>query len=165
MQEEKMTRSGLAGLAAAIVLAGAVPVAAQQSDAVSKDSPFAEMAKQWQDDYNRNDIAAVAALYAGNAVWVFPDGIVRGRANIEQDISKRQKAGWVDVSISDEGDHAEGNLAWSVGKWSGHIRGQNGAETPIGGFWSVLFVRQGSGWKIQEHTTNVTLPPPQPAQR
>ena len=77
----------LVGLAIGSVL----PTFAQQKDTV--DPQIAQQIRalgvKYDEAFNKNDAAAVAALYKEDAVWRTPHGTFTGRQAIEKDYAKR----------------------------------------------------------------------------
>jgi ketosteroid isomerase-like protein len=110
-------------------------------------SPFPTLVKQWQDAANQGNAGAVAALYATDAVFCATEGILHGRSDIQNDLDGQFKAGFSDIALTNEEDHQQpgANWAYSVGAWSSNA----GA---VKGYWSVLWVQQGTSWQIQQHT-------------
>jgi hypothetical protein len=97
--------------------------------------------------------AALAALYAPNAVAVFPEGIFTTNSEIQTDLSNQFTAGWSNIKLVDQNDIKENNVAWSYGNYSGNL----GTQT-ISGYWSVAWVQDhNNNWLIQLHTTNQAL--------
>jgi ketosteroid isomerase-like protein len=120
---------------------------------MSDTSNFAQIIQQWLNYANQGDTKDLAALYANNAVGVFPEGIFDGVAAIMNDLGGQLQNGWKITKLTDKEDHPLTNtLAWSVGDWTGTFKGQ-----AIRGHWSVLWVQQSGAWKIQEQTVVQTV--------
>jgi uncharacterized protein (TIGR02246 family) len=68
-----------------LAISFAVPTFAQQTDTV--DPKIAQqiraLASKYDEGFNRNDAAAVAALYTEGAVFTTPNGTLNGRQAIE----------------------------------------------------------------------------------
>jgi uncharacterized protein (TIGR02246 family) len=101
--------------------------------------------------YNKNDAAALAALFTEDAIYVAPEGVFGGQLGGRQAIEKA----FVDVFqrhptnfISEANQlNAIGNDAWAVGQWWCTLESQNGAVFARG-YWSALYLREGDAWKI-----------------
>jgi len=52
-----------------------------------------------------------------------------------------------------------GNEAWDTGQWGETGQGKSGEPTPIKGYWSAVYTREGDNWKIRMLTYNVTPAP------
>ena len=154
----------LAGLA----ISFALPTFAQQKEAVDPKivEQFFAGGKKYAEAVNNNDAAAVAALYTEDAVFLTPQGPIYGRKAIEKffadDFQKWHHSNFI-VNADQYSPHiigTSGNEAWSNGKWSQTIKGQNFGPIQLNGYWSSITVREGDAWKILMDTTNVTPAPP-----
>jgi ketosteroid isomerase-like protein len=125
-----------------------------EDETMSTTSPFPQIIQQWQDLANKGDAAGLAALYSTNdPVAIFTEGIFRGQSAIQANLSTQFQQGWKNIKLTDDEDHPQGNWAWSVGEWSSTFAGQ-----AVSGYWSVLWVQQGSAWKIQQQTVVTQIP-------
>jgi hypothetical protein len=82
----------LAGLA----ISFALPTFAQQKDTVDPkiDQQIRALAMKYVEAFNRNDAAALAALYSEDAVWRTPQGTFSGRKAIEKHYADYQFHTW-----------------------------------------------------------------------
>jgi ketosteroid isomerase-like protein len=134
-----------------IFIAGTVTAAAAEIDA----SKCAGNGKQWQDAFNKGDTSAVAALYTSDAVEVTPTGIQVGPAAVKKRLDEGIKEGWKqDLIIVATKCDIEGAVRWSSGSWK-----QTSPQGFVGGFWTVIEVKDLNGWKLQNLTFNQTPPP------
>jgi uncharacterized protein (TIGR02246 family) len=121
--------------------------------------------------FNKNDAAALAALFTEDALLVEPEGMFQGRQAIEKafvDVFQR----WHPTNFISEGNklNAIGNDAFAVGRWWCTLESQNG-PVQVRGYWSEIYVREGDAWKIRMLTLNEKKPdflndlqqPPRPA--
>lgn len=152
----------LAGLAISFV----VPTLAQQKD--TADPQIAQQIEtfsmKYDEAFNKNDAAAVAAFFTVDAVQVAPEGLFSGRGAIEKryaDVFQRSHP--ANHSRKVDQLNVVGNAAWAVGEWSTTNQGQNGTFQ-VKGYWSALFVRDGDDWKFRMSTFNITPPPTPPAE-
>jgi uncharacterized protein (TIGR02246 family) len=121
--------------------------------------------KKIEEAYNNNDAAAVAALYADDAVEVTNRGPVYGR----QAVDKYFEGVFQKVHISDyvsKADPVRGirkgmadNEMWANGEWSGTIQVKGANPVEQKGYWSSIKVLEGDTWKIKMGTFNVAPPP------
>ena len=133
------------------VIVGTVTAAAAEIDA----SKCSTTPKQWQDAFNKGDTSAVAALYGSDAVEVTPAGIRLGPAAVKERLDEGFKEGNKnDLLIVATKCDIEGAVRWSSGSWN-----QTSPRGPVSGFWTVIEVKDGLGWKMQNLTFNLTPPP------
>lgn len=143
---------------AAIVLGLiASPVRAEEADPAK--TPFAAVGTQFIEAFNRKDVAAVAALYAEDAIRVNSGGMIRGRAAIQRAIGEGLEAGAHDLKLRYHAAQIDGNTGWSVAEYDFQTRGKDGTATPVHGLATVAWIRDGQAWKIKVHTL-VNTPPP-----
>jgi uncharacterized protein (TIGR02246 family) len=99
--------------------------------------------------FNKNDAAAVAALFTEDAISATPEGMFYGRQAIEKafvDVFQR----WHPTNFMSEGNKLNGigNDAWAVGQWWWTFESQNG-PVPVRGYWSEIYAREGDAWQIR----------------
>ena len=123
--------------------------------AAEMDTSKCTVHNQWQDAFNKGDASAVAALYTADAVEVTPAGIRVGPAAVKERVDEGIKQAKPDLVIVATKCDIEGAIRWSSGSWK-WTSAQHGAE---GGFWTVIEVKDGNGWKMQNLTYNLTPPP------
>jgi uncharacterized protein (TIGR02246 family) len=164
IREETMKVSLLLTLAG-LAIGVAVPSIAQQKDTadprmvqqcdllgvVSAIDEFGALSQKLDEAYNKNDAAAVAALFTEDAVLVAPDGIFSGR----QDIEKRYKDTLQRWPITDFNGRRErrhlnaiDNAVWSAGQWASTFQSETGPAFAWG-YWSAIYIREGDAWKIR----------------
>ena len=148
----------LAGIAsAALFLLIAGTARAEAIDPAS--SPFAAVGKQYIEAYNRKDAAAVAALFADDAVRVTDRGIIQGREAIQKSTEAGLEAGGHDLRLRYQHTHMDGNTGWSVAEVDYSVRGKDGSVSPMHAFATSIWVRDGAAWKIKAQQV-VNAPPP-----
>jgi ketosteroid isomerase-like protein len=160
----------LVGLAINLVL----PTFAQQTN--TPDPQLREellaLAKKFDDAYNNNDPAALAALYTEDAVEVTDTGPIYGREALEKhyaDVFQKVHFSNHLITIDQNSPHVigtDGNENWENGEWSCTItvQGQSGGPVQLKGYHSSIAVREGGVWKKRLITWNITPPPAAPAQ-
>jgi ketosteroid isomerase-like protein len=117
---------------------------------------FAKIVQQWQNAANKNppDITSIMKLYASDAILCATEGILHGTTEIQGDLQGALQV-WTDINLnptSSSFNHPEedyqqsgANWAWSAGGWTSN----NGTGT---GYWSALWVQQGTAWLIQQQS-------------
>jgi uncharacterized protein (TIGR02246 family) len=142
----------------------AVPRIVQQRDlrgvAEALDE-FGEFHQALDAAYNKNDAAAVAALFTEDALLVEPDGMFSGRQDIEKryaDMFQRSPITFFNTSRSRRYLNALDNAVWGAGQWASTFQSQTGPGSALG-YWSAIYVREGDAWKIRVWTINQTPPP------
>jgi uncharacterized protein (TIGR02246 family) len=150
------TRFAVALIGLAIGLT--VPALAQQKDAV--DPQVAEqvraLAASYDEAFNRNDAATVAALYTEDAVFETPSGAFHGREAIEAENAKHyfeQDHSKNLVTVVDEVSGA-GNEVRATGTWSDTF--EEGTTIHVNGTYSWVLIREGDSWKIRKSTFDMT---------
>jgi ketosteroid isomerase-like protein len=150
----------LAGLAFSF----AFPVVAQQTADPKTIEQFDEFNKKFDEAFNNNDAAALAANFTEDAANVTNKGPIYGREAIE----KRYADLFTQIHVSehinktDRPPHAigtAGNEVWRNGEWSFTLQGKSGGPIQLKGYWSAINVREGDDWKIRMLTYNVTPAP------
>src|SRR5438046_181009 len=141
----------------AAVVFGTEPTRSEAIDPAT--SPFAAAGKQYAEAYNRKDAAAVAALFADDAVRVTDRGIIQGREAIQKSTEAGFEAGGHDLRIRYHVTHIDGNTGWSVAEVDFSVRGKDGSVSPMHAFATSVWVRDGGAWKIKGQSI-VNAPPP-----
>jgi len=115
---------------------------------------FTALRMKEDEAFNKNDAAALAALFTEDAVYVVPEGLFSGRQAIEKryaDVFQR----WHPTNFIGQADqlNAIGNEAWAVGEWWSTLQSQTGPKFERGR-WSAIYVREGDAWKIRLFTVS-----------
>jgi ketosteroid isomerase-like protein len=145
-----------------MLLAGA-PAIAQQKAAGSNRAMERAVAEQKAlvDDFNKHDAAAIAALYASNAVLVGPTGdVAKGRAAIEQTEANTIKGfgNFKFASVVKDGG-AVGNGVWFTFETTIESKAGSGPTIHVHGL-SVLAPDGGKSWKLAATSLAANVPPP-----
>jgi uncharacterized protein (TIGR02246 family) len=145
----------LAGLAIGL----AVPTFAQEKDTVDPQTAqqIRALRIKFDEAFNRNDAAAVAALYAEDGVWVsLKNGAFHGRQVIEKAYAKYEFGPWHPSNLVGRVDRviAVGNDVRAYGKWSETFRGTNGGPIDDEGYFWWVNVREGDTWKIRKSSSS-----------
>jgi uncharacterized protein (TIGR02246 family) len=141
----------LAGLA----ISFALPIFAQQTNTPDPQlrQRYIALVKKYDDALNKNDAAAVAALFTEDGVYMTDRGPVIGRPAIEKyhaDLFKQFHLSNSLITVDEDSPHMIGtasNELWATGVWSATIQGQNFGPIQIKTYWSVI--REGDDWNIR----------------
>lgn len=132
---------------------------AMDMEALTADMAAVEAA--WTQAYEAGDAAALASLYADDAVYLAPySEAVRGRAAIQTRFAETlgtMTARQVTIHRTDAG--GSGDLAYGIGNYSVEM-GMMGAEAPMtdSGKYITIAKRGADGtWKIYAHIWNTSL--------
>jgi uncharacterized protein (TIGR02246 family) len=163
-------REGTMKIRSVVTLVGlaicfALPTFAQQKDAA--DPPvvqqrdllgdakaigdFGDLHRKLDEAYDKNDAAAVAALFTKDALFVVPDGMFSGRQDIENKHAETfQRSPVIDFNCSRERRHLDAidNAVWSAGQWASTSQSQTGPVFAWG-CWTAIYVREGDAWKFR----------------
>jgi uncharacterized protein (TIGR02246 family) len=111
---------------------------------------------KWNEAFNRGDAAAVAALYARDAVLLPPThDVIRGSKEIQDFWASLIQAGFGEHAIETIEVHGQGSLLYQAGKWSATGKTKDGSRQSYGGSVVNIFERQSDGsWKSRLHSWN-----------
>ena len=148
-----------------LVICFALPTFAQQTNTPDPQlrQKLVDAIKKHTDALDKNDAAAVAALFTEDGVYVTATGPINGREAIEKyhaDLFKQIHLSNNLVTVDADSPHiigTAGNEMWATGAWSATIQGQNFGPTQVKGYWTVI--REGDDWKIRNLTFNTTPAP------
>ena len=135
------------------------PRTAQQRDLLGVAEAldeFGEFHQALDEAYNKNDAAAVAALFTKDALLVEPDGMFTGRQDIEKryaDTFQRSPIISFNTSRARRYLNAIDNAVWGAGQWASTFQSQTGPGFALG-YWSAIYVREDEAWKIRVLTLN-----------
>jgi uncharacterized protein (TIGR02246 family) len=137
----------LAGLA----ISFAIPAFAQRKEAIDPQTlaQFDAHRTKYSEAYNNNDAAALAALYAEDALFITDRGPVYGRHAIEKWYADTFRQ-WPITNFSRDtyGLNVIDTVAWSVEEWWGILHGESGPVL-VEGYESAIYFREGDAWKIR----------------
>ena len=140
----------MATLLAGLCLGGTA--LAQQTATVSETDAkqvVNKFAQAWDDAYNSDKPAGIAALFTSNGIFVTPAGtILRDHKQMEQALEARIKAGWTKESVNLIEAHVVGDDVIALVSFSITGSGPN-AGKQIGGYSTNWFVRDGSDWRVR----------------
>jgi uncharacterized protein (TIGR02246 family) len=137
-----------------LAISFALPTYAQQKDTVDPkvEQQIRALAQKYDEAFNRNDAAAVAALYTEDGVQVFR-GTSHGRQAVEKSYSKYdfQRCRFNNRLITVDRLNGVGNDLRANGRWSdtGH---DEPYPTSHEGHFTWILVREGDTWKIHRST-------------
>jgi uncharacterized protein (TIGR02246 family) len=130
------------------------PPVAQQRDLLGSAKAideFGDLHRKLDEAYDKNDAAAVAALFTEDGLFVGPDGMFSGRQHIEARHAETfQQSPITDFNCSREHRHLDAidNAVWSAGQWASTSQSQTGPVFAWG-CWTAIYVREGDAWKFR----------------
>jgi uncharacterized protein (TIGR02246 family) len=140
----------------------AVPAFAQQKDAV--DPEIAEqiraLATKYDEAFNQNDAAAVAALITEGAVWTTPHGKLSGRQAIQKDYADRAFLRYHCNNVSTKCDQVNkfGDDVEATGTWSCTFQDDFGHIKHVKGHFTWIIVHEVDNWQIREDLYDESAP-------
>jgi|SRR5271165_2905865 len=117
---------------------------------------FGDIHQKLDEAYNKNDAAAVAALFTEDALFVAPDGMFSGRQDIENkhaDEFKRSPITTFNSGLQRGHPNPIDNAVWQAGQWASTFQGQ-AEPVSASGFWTAIYVHEGGALKIRMLTLN-----------
>jgi uncharacterized protein (TIGR02246 family) len=153
-------------ITAGLLLAAiALPAAAQQLSEQEARKAMQSIVEVWVNAAQKKDAATIASLYTEKSIRVTPDGVLNGRAAIQQNLEEGLKV-FSNISIKLDQVRVLGNDAIeSSGTWSGVLQSPNG-PVPVNGYWGATDIREGGTWKADLDVYNMATPPaPQEAKK
>jgi ketosteroid isomerase-like protein len=146
-----------------LAISFALPTFAQQTNTPDPQlrQVIDALTKKTDEAYNNGDAASMAALYTEDAVLVTDTGPIYGREAIEKHyVDLFQRIHFINhLSKADENSPhiigTAGNEAWSNGKWSQTIKGENFGPIQLKGYWASITIRDGGTWKKRLDTWNI----------
>jgi ketosteroid isomerase-like protein len=150
-----------------LAISFALPALAQQKDTV--DPQLRQVAdalsKEFDEAYDNNDAAAVAALFTEDAVLVTTQGPIYGREAIEKHYAGVFQKVHFSNHIAKPDQHSPhiigtaGNEMWWNGEWNVTLQGQTGGPKQAKGYWTSIVVREGDTWKDRMQISIVAQAP------
>jgi uncharacterized protein (TIGR02246 family) len=139
----------------------ALPTFAQQQNTIDAkiEQQIRILAMNYDAAINKHDAAAIAALYAQDAVWVtYHDGSYHGRQAIEKEYEKMYFKRWNKHNYATTVARvtAGGNQVRATGNWSCAYSEATGDTHPDSGHYTWVLVREGDAWKIRRDTMTGT---------
>jgi len=130
------------------------------SDATARDA-IGKIRMVWQEAVNRNDPAAVAAMYTDDATFVGTEWPpANGRQEIQAALSKAFPISKFE-SIDSKDLVVNGDMAYDFGTYRQQVTPPKAKAMTINGYYLVINRRQSDGsWKISRHVS--TTPPAKP---
>src|SRR6185503_34426 len=172
MRMIQLTRSIASGIGAILIVgcsAGAKPSADSTAapapaatDAAADQQAIRDVNAAWFKSYNAHDAAALAALYADDAVLMVPGmPMARGREAIksayEPDVAAMAKAGYTNNEGSSPEYRVSGDLGIETNTFT--VTDKSGKQIDAGKYVTV-FSRKDGKWSITHDIWNSDGPPP-----
>ena len=163
-------KTRLLGALVGLAISFALPTFAQQKETVDPKilEQLDAFGKKFDEAFNNNDAAAVAALFTEDAIWVTDTGPLYGRQAIEKQVAEWFKGARCSNHMVKR-DHSPRIVGTADkiaqnGEWSQTVQPPNGKPFQLKGYWENIEVREGDAWKIWMSAYNVTPAPPAPAE-
>jgi uncharacterized protein (TIGR02246 family) len=139
-----------------------VPTLAQQKETVDPQiaQQIAALAAKFDEAFNRNDAAAVAAFYTEDGVRVTPHGTFSGRQAIEKDYAKFdfQQNQSNDRACKVDQVNADGNDLRALGTWTVSFQeGSHAGRSHANGHFTWIMVRANDTWQIRRATYDISV--------
>ena len=133
-------------------------------DTTAEDSRAIKAAsKQYIDNFNSGNSAAVAALYAEEAKILPPNSpMIVGREGIQAFYQGGFDAGVVDARITMTVLNVLGDEAYQIGTYTNRILPEEGEAIVDSGKYVTILKRVNGSWKINVGIFNTNLPLPVP---
>ena len=164
-----MRRMILSSLFVSLVLA-VVPLSAETPKADPTRAALEKLGKEFADAYAKGDYAAVARMYAEDAIAFPPDGdMVKGRPAIEALWKAAGATGIKSLEFSIVDVTSSGNLAAETGTAVLHIQPAGQAATTASIKYVVVWKKGPGGWQLYRDIWNALpaapagVPTPAPA--
>lgn len=144
------------GLAIGVAMPAAAQHAALCHAPQDACQQFEAAAEQFDAAFNKHDGAAVAGLFANDAVLVPPGPTASGKPAIQGAFQAAFTNGNSSnhKTITDQ-IQAIGPAVWAIGSWSENHQGSDGRSEQQNGNWAAVSVEEGGAWKLQMLTWNV----------
>jgi uncharacterized protein (TIGR02246 family) len=118
--------------------------------------------REYEEGFNKNDAAALAALCTEDAVQVSPERPICGRRAIEKNYADFfQQSHPTNLNCTIDQVYAVGNVSWNSGDFSFTLQGDNGPLS-IKGYRLDILVREGNAWKECMSCYNMASTPAKP---
>src|SRR5690348_11929272 len=111
----------ISAMIACLLIGLATSASGQQNASQADQQASQEVHAQFTNAFNRQDSAALAALFTEDGIRVTPQGIIEGRAAIQADAEKRFQLRFHDLSITSQITRILGDSIWDVGEWTMRI--------------------------------------------
>jgi uncharacterized protein (TIGR02246 family) len=104
--------------------------------------------------YHQNDAAAMAAVYADDAILLLPNDIIRGRKGIEKFWEAVFKGSKKDAVITPIELFGSGDTIDEVGNHTTKVIKTGQEPIELKGRYIVIYKQTASGWMIYSHIWN-----------
>lgn len=118
-----------------------------------------KLAHSYDENYDHQDAAAMAAIYATDGVLVSPGGaLIRGRPALQAYYKDRFASGARDHKSKVIEAHAMGEGGYGLGTFSVNIPQSDGSAKRLAGNIAYIYTHADDGWRLQAVVPSV--PPP-----
>jgi uncharacterized protein (TIGR02246 family) len=148
-------KTRLLGALVGLAISFALPAFAQEKETLDPQirQQLDALSKKYDEAFNKNDAAAIAALFTQDAVEVGPDGPVYGKQALEE----HYRDGFPKWGHP-TGHHNTIERVYVLGRDTCMIIKWNIGEQ-LKGYVTTINVREGDNWLFRITTFNITSPP------
>jgi uncharacterized protein (TIGR02246 family) len=137
-------------------------MAAGRSEDRDAEAAIRAAAKAYSAAYTANDVDALAALYAADAVLVPPgDDLVEGRDAIREYFRWPDDHREIAHALRTESVDVRGDMAIEIGEWETTYQRRGGERATQRAPYLMVWAREGDAWRVAYDTWH-HLPPPPP---
>jgi uncharacterized protein (TIGR02246 family) len=112
--------------------------------------------REYEEIFNKNDAAALAALVTEDAAQMSPEGPICGREAIQKKYADLfEQSHPTNLVCTVDWVNLVGNVLWNSGGWSCTFQGENG-PLRVKGYRLDVLVREGDAWKESMSCYNMT---------
>jgi uncharacterized protein (TIGR02246 family) len=115
---------------------------------------------KYNETFDKNDPAAMAALFTEDAVIVSNGGPFEGQQAIKKyytdNFAAFHYAKHVSVIDPSSPHPIDESTMWATGSWSLTIQAKGEDPIPLNGYWSTIYAREGDVWKEKMQTWNMS---------
>jgi uncharacterized protein (TIGR02246 family) len=114
---------------------------------------------KYNETFDKNDPAAMAALFTEDAVIVSNGGAVEGHKAIEKyyadKFESEHDSDHIAVNDASSPHAIDESTMWATGSWSLTVQAKGQDPVPLKGYWSAIYRREGNVWKEKMQTWNM----------
>ena len=127
-------------------------MAVTPSDPAAANAAVAQLRDAWVAAANRDDAAAIGAMYTEDAILIGADGVVNnGRAAIQSALAAQLPA-TSDLKVTEATAAVSGDVRYETGTYTQRFQTPGGTQTDLSGAYLVVTQKQSDGtWKIVRH--------------
>jgi ketosteroid isomerase-like protein len=137
------------GLYAASAIILVTMLAVPGLSAAPNDAAVRATIEKFFASFDAGDADATAALWRADAVDVNINGLISGKAQLDERLAAEFKLGLKFSEHRIARIDIHGAIAWAAGEYTVTIPSKDGASTQLNGAWLQVLKQEGATWKIQ----------------